>query len=117
MTDEKLIRTTQDQPSIEPSPSTNGDVQHHWHNVVKGRSFLKRIGVAGAVLSAGVVLSSHVQATRRSTGTLRKGAAALLRLAAAVESIEAAPMQAKEYERRSDLEQEIRAFEEWQRKP
>ena len=117
MTDEELTSRTLDQPSIEPSPSNNGDVQHHWHGVVKRRSFLKSIGIAGAVLSAGVVLSSRAQATRRSTGRLPKGDAALLRLTAAAELSEADPVQAKEYERRLHLEREIQAFEEWQRNP
>jgi hypothetical protein len=83
--------------------------------VVKRRSFFRSIGIAGTPLSASVVLGSesHSQASRRSTVKLPKGDAALLRLAAAVELIEADPVQAREYERR--LEQDIQAFEEWQR--
>ena len=117
MTDEKLTRTAVDHTSIEPSPPKSEDVRHPWHGVVKKRSFLKSIGVAGAVLSAGVALSTHAQATQRSTGRSPKGDGALLRLAAAGEFIEADPIQANEYERRFDLEQEIKAFEEWQRNP
>ena len=117
MTNKKLTRTTLDQTSIEPSPSNNEDVQDDWHGVVKRRSFFKSIGIAGAALSASVVLSSesNAQASCRSTAKLPKGDAALLRLAVAVELIEAYPMQAKENERRLGLEQEIQAFEEWQR--
>jgi len=117
MTDENLTPTILGRTSIEPGPSNNETVQHHWLGVVKRRSFLKSIGVAGAVLSAGVALISHAQATRGITGRLLKGDSALLRLAAAVELIEADPMQAKQYERRLDLEQEIQAFEEWRRNP
>ena len=115
MPDDNLNSTTLDQTSIEPSPSNNEDVRRHWHEVAKRRSFLRSVGIAGAALSASVVLGSesHAQASRRSTVKLPKGDAALLRLAAAVELIEADPVQAREYERR--LEQDIQAFEEWQR--
>jgi len=65
-------------------------VQRHWQGVVKRRSFLKGLGIAGATLSAGALLGTegNAQATR-STGKLSKGDAALLRFAAAVELIEA----------------------------
>src|SRR6267378_7033032 len=65
-------------------------VQRHWQGVVKRRSFLKGLGIAGATLSAGAVLGSegNAQATR-SPGKLFKGDAALLRFAAAAELIEA----------------------------
>ena len=59
------------------------------------------------------VAESHAPASHRSTVKLPKGDAALLRLAAAVKLIEADPVQAREYERR--LEQDMQAFEEWQR--
>jgi len=70
--------------------STEESVQHHWHGVVKRRSFLKGLGIAGATLSAGALLGteSSAQATR-SSGKLSKGDAALLKFAAAVELIEA----------------------------
>jgi hypothetical protein len=70
--------------------STEEAVQRHWQGVVKRRSFLKGLGIAGATLSAGALLGteSNAQATR-STGGLSKGDAALLRFAAAVELIEA----------------------------
>ena len=115
MTDENLSLTTLDETSIEPSPSNNEDVQRDCHGAVKRRSFLRSIGIAGTALSASVVLGSesHAQASRLGAVKLPKGDAALLRLAAAVELIEADLVQAREYERR--LEQEIRAFEEWQR--
>ena len=65
-------------------------VQRHWQGVVKRRSFLKGLGIAGAALSASALLGTdgNAQATR-STGKLSKGDAALLRFAAAAELIEA----------------------------
>jgi hypothetical protein len=70
--------------------STEEDVQRHWHGVVKRRSFLKGLGIAGATLSAGALLRTEGNAQAiRSTGKLSKGDAAVLRFAAAVELIEA----------------------------
>src|ERR1700730_18661603 len=65
-------------------------VQRHWQGVVKRRSFLKGLGIAGATLSASALLGaeSSAQATR-SSGKLSKGDAALLKFAAAAELIEA----------------------------
>src|SRR6202162_2834425 len=70
--------------------SKEEDVQRHWQGVVKRRSFLKSLGIAGATLSAGALLAtkSNAEATQ-SKGKLSKGDAALLRFAAAVELIEA----------------------------
>ena len=110
-TDENLTLTTLHHTCIVPSPSNNNeDVQRHWHGVAKRRSFLRSIGIAGTGLSASVVLGSesHAQASRRSTVKLPKGDAALSRLSAAVELIEADPVQARESERR--LEPAIQAF-------
>ena len=65
-------------------------VQRHWQGVVKRRSFLKGLGIAGAALSAGALLGTDANAqTTRSTGKLPKGDTALLRFAAAAELIEA----------------------------
>jgi len=70
--------------------STEESVQHHWQGVVKRRSFLKGLGIAGATLSAGALLGTEANAqATRSSGKLSKGDAALLRFAAAVELIEA----------------------------
>src|SRR3984893_6245394 len=65
-------------------------VQRHWQGVVKRRSFLKGLGIAGATLSATALLGTegNAQATR-SPSKLSKGDAALLRFAAAAELIEA----------------------------
>src|SRR5260370_5559882 len=86
------------QSTVVPEPNssdasesaTEEAVKHHWQGVVKRRSFLKGLGIAGAALSAGALLGteSNAQATR-STGRLSKGDAALLRFAAAAELIEA----------------------------
>src|ERR1700740_1137873 len=65
-------------------------VQRHWQGVVKRRSFLKGLGIAGATLSAGALLGKESNAQAgRSSGKLSKGDAALLKFAAAVELIEA----------------------------
>src|SRR6202521_5180543 len=70
--------------------STEESVQRHWQGVVKRRSFLKGLGIAGATLSAGAILGTEANAqAARSTGKLSKGDAALLRFAAAAELIEA----------------------------
>src|SRR6266581_6016945 len=70
--------------------SIEESVQRHWQGVVKRRSFLKGLGIAGATLSAGALLGAegNAQATR-STVKLSRGDAALLRFAAAAELIEA----------------------------
>jgi hypothetical protein len=71
-------------------PSESEDVQRHWRGVVKRRSFLKGLGLAGATLSAGALLTNKGNAQAdRSKGRLSKGDAALLRFAAAAELIEA----------------------------
>jgi len=70
--------------------SAEESVQRHWQGVVKRRSFLKGLGIAGATLSAGAILGtkSSAQATP-SSSKLSQGDAALLRFAAAAELIEA----------------------------
>src|SRR6201988_770090 len=74
----------------EANQSSAEDVQRHWQGVVKRRSFLKGLGIAGATLSASAILGAKGNAeTARSTGKLTKGDAALIRFAAAVELIEA----------------------------
>src|ERR1700752_4881088 len=74
----------------EANQSSAEDVQRHWQGVVKRRSFLKGLGIAGATLSATAFLGTESNAqTARSNGKLSKGDAALLRFAAAAELIEA----------------------------
>src|ERR1700687_2595848 len=86
------------QSTVVPEPNSSDashssmekDVQRHWQGVVKRRSFLKGLGIAGATLTAGALLGAEANAQdTRSTGKLSKGDAALLRFAAAVELIEA----------------------------
>ena len=66
------------------------DVQRHWQGVVKRRSFLRGISLAGATLTAGALMGKRLSAeTTRGSRRLSKGDIALLRFAAAVELIEA----------------------------
>src|SRR5438552_11688085 len=65
-------------------------VQRHWQGVVKRRSFLKGLGIAGAALSAGALLGTDLKAdSTGSTAKLSRGDVALLQFAAAAELIEA----------------------------
>src|SRR6201998_1621743 len=69
--------------------STEDTVQRHWQGVVKRRSFLKGLGIAGAALSAGALLGTESKAeTARSRGKLSKGDVALLQFAAWAEIVE-----------------------------
>ena len=71
-------------PSETPAASPAiDDVQANWQRVVRRRSFLQGIGVAGATMLPAAKL--FAQQDKR----LSKGDAALLRLAAAIEFIEA----------------------------
>ena len=74
----------------ENAKATGEDVQRHWQGVVKRRSFLKGLGLAGATLSAGALFTTESKAqSTNNSGKLSKGDAALLRFAAAAEVIEA----------------------------
>ena len=66
------------------------DLRARWHSVVRRRAFLKGLGVAGAMLPAGVLLATGVRAasTVSSRGRLTKGDAAVLRFLAAAEILE-----------------------------
>jgi hypothetical protein len=77
--------------SPETSPSSAGeDVRRHWKGVVKRRSFLKGLGMAGATLSATALLATAGKAqTSTSKGRLSKGDVALLKFAAWAEVVEA----------------------------
>ena len=69
--------------------STEEDVQRHWQGVVKRRSFLKGLGIAGAALSAGTLLATEGAAqTSSSKAKLSKGDIALLQFAAWAEIVE-----------------------------
>ena len=68
------------------SPSKD-DVQANWQRVVRRRSFLHGVGAAGAMAGAGALSAGKLFAD--DTKRLSKGDAAILRLAAAIEFIEA----------------------------
>ncbi len=75
-------------PETAPS-STDEDVQRHWRGVVKRRSFLKGLGMAGATLSAGTLLATEGRAqSRSSNGRLSPGDVALLQFALWAEIVE-----------------------------
>src|SRR5579859_3394641 len=63
------------------------DVQANWQRVVRRRSFLHGVGAAGAMAGAGALSTGKLFAD--DTKRLSKGDAAILRLAAAIEFIEA----------------------------
>ncbi|HWO37674.1 MAG TPA: ferritin-like domain-containing protein [Candidatus Acidoferrum sp.] len=77
--------------SSEPTGSTTSeDLQRHWQGVVKRRSFLKGLGMAGATLSAGALLATKGAAQSSTSSTrLSKGDVALLKFAAWAEVVEA----------------------------
>ena len=70
-----------------PTRSAAEDDQPQSRGVVHRRSFLKGLGVAGAALSAGALLTTVAGAEERS-GSLPRGDAAILRFLAAAEIIE-----------------------------
>jgi len=67
--------------------STGENVASQLQRVAKRRSFLKGLGVVGAAVSAGSLLSTVSQAEGRSSG-LTKGDASILRFLAAAEILE-----------------------------
>jgi hypothetical protein len=82
------LETATNEPNS--SPVAQDNLQRHWEGVVKRRSFLKGISLAGATLTAGALMGKQLSAeTTRSSRRLSKGDIALLRFAAAVELIEA----------------------------
>src|SRR6202008_4345754 len=73
----------------EANQSSTEDVQRHWQGVVKRRSFLKGLGIAGAALSASTILGAKGNAqTVRSRDKLSKGDVALLQFALWAELVE-----------------------------
>jgi hypothetical protein len=87
MAKEKLSAYESLQRSLE-SPDGGADSQPQ--STVRRRSFLKGLGVAGATLSAGALLSSRAfaQAVGSSSGSLSTGDAAILRFLCAAEILE-----------------------------
>src|SRR5580693_1374246 len=73
----------------EDNQSSTEDVQRHWQGVVKRRSFLKGLGIAGAALSASALLAGEGTAqSSSSNGRLSRGDAALLQFALWAELVE-----------------------------
>src|SRR6201997_3340538 len=71
------------------SSSAGDDVQRHWQGVVKRRSFLKGLGMAGATPSAGTLLTTEGRAqSSASNDKLSRGDAALLQFALWAELVE-----------------------------
>jgi hypothetical protein len=71
------------------SSSDDEEIQRQWQGVVKRRSFLKTIGIAGATISAGSLLGTDAYAqSTRSTGRLSRGDVALLQFALWAELVE-----------------------------
>src|SRR5258708_16500774 len=78
-------------PSDATQRSASEEVDFQWERVVRRRSFLKGLGMAGATLTAGALLTAEGMAqTGQSTSTkkLTPGDAAILRFLAAAEIIE-----------------------------
>jgi hypothetical protein len=72
------------------SSSAGEELQRHWQGVIKRRSFLKGLGMAGATLSATALLTTAGRAqTGSSKSKLSKGDVALLKFAAWAELVEA----------------------------
>src|SRR6201981_3157121 len=76
--------------SPEATPSSTGeDVQRHWKGVVKRRSFLKGLGMAGATLSASTLLATESSAQSSSSNDrLSRGDPPLLQFALWAEIVE-----------------------------
>jgi hypothetical protein len=93
MTKEETLPSTvsSETPASEPTAlSKNEEVQRHWQGVVQRRSFLKGLGIAGAALSAGALLTAEGKAqTGQSTSKLSAGDVALLKFGAWAEVVEA----------------------------
>ena len=66
------------------------DLRAKWNSVVRRRAFLKGLGVAGAFLPAGALLSTGVKAMTGGapSSTLTRGDVAILRFLAAAEILE-----------------------------
>jgi hypothetical protein len=92
MKEENLPPTTVSSET-QSSPPASEDVKSHWHGVVRRRSFLKSLGVAGAaLLPASALLMTKADAeqtgSERNKGSLTRGDAAILRFLGAAEILE-----------------------------
>ena len=74
--------TSEELSTTDPAKSADGDLESSWDRLIKRRKFLQGLGIASAALPA-------TPAFGADNGRLTPGDAALLRLAAAIELIEA----------------------------
>jgi hypothetical protein len=79
--------SSDDSSETRAASPANDEVQANWQRVVRRRSFLHGIGAVGAVAGAAALPTGRLFAD--DTKRLSKGDAAILRLAAAIEFIEA----------------------------
>src|SRR5579863_9954968 len=68
-----------------PAPAAGDDLQAHWQRVVGRRSFLRGVGIAGALAIPGSALFTSAAS---AAGGLSESDVAILRLLAAIELIE-----------------------------
>jgi hypothetical protein len=75
--------------SVPETEYATKEVQRRWQGVLERRSFLKNIGITGAALSAGALVTAGARAqTRSSNGKLSSGDVALLQFALWAELVE-----------------------------
>jgi Ferritin-like domain len=82
--------------STQSPPPASEDINSHWHGVVRRRSFLKGLGMAGAtLLPASALLMTKAKAQQEDSnrsgdrsGSLTRGDAAILRFLGAAEILE-----------------------------
>jgi hypothetical protein len=88
MSNEKLSSTVSVTETTQLS--TKDEVNTRWARVVRRRSFLKGMGMAGATLTAGTLLAGEgmAQSAGSKSGKLTKGDAAILQFLAAAEILE-----------------------------
>jgi hypothetical protein len=74
----------------QPPQLAREDINSHWRNVVRRRSFLKGLGLAGATLlpASALLMTKGKAHADESNSKLTKGDVAILRLLAAAEIIE-----------------------------
>jgi hypothetical protein len=75
-------------PTLRPETAETEELTAQLQRAVERRSFLKGIGMAGATLTAGALLTTDMKADTRTSGKISKGDAAILRFLAAAEIIE-----------------------------
>jgi hypothetical protein len=78
-------------PALPAATTTSPEAENLTTQLVRKferRSFLKGIGVAGATLTAGALLTTDLKAQTSNSGTISKGDASILRFLAAAEILE-----------------------------